>query len=110
VTGWPVSGGELRRIGERINIFKRLFNQREGWRPRDDWLPSRLLTEALPSGVAAGVGLTAHELREMIRGYYDARDLDDEGFVTEATLRALDVLNAPLSGIEPCQATRHGAY
>ena len=110
VTGWPVSGGELRRIGERINILKRLFNQREGWGPQDDWLPSRLLTEALPSGVAAGVGLTAHELREMIQGYYDARDLDQEGFVTEARLRALDVLNAPLSGMEPCQATRHGAY
>jgi len=46
VTGWRVSGGELRRIGERINITKRLFNQREGWRPQDDWLPPRLLTEA----------------------------------------------------------------
>src|SRR6266850_4203204 len=103
VTGWPVSGGELRRIGERINMLKRLFNQREGWRPQDDWLPPRLLTEALPSGVAAGVGLTAHELREMIRGYYDARDLDQKGFVTEARLREL-------SGIEPCPATRHDTY
>ena len=98
VTGWSVSADELRRIGERINIFKRLFNQREGWRPQDDWLPSRLLAEALPSGVAAGVGLTAHELREMIRGYYDARDLDHEGFVTEAKLRELD--------IAPSQPTR----
>jgi aldehyde:ferredoxin oxidoreductase len=109
VTGWRVSDGELRRIGERINIVKRLFNQREGWRPQDDWLPSRLLTEALASGVAAGVSLTAHELREMIRGYYDARELDREGFVTAAKLRELDVLNAS-GGIEPCRATRHGAY
>jgi hypothetical protein len=46
----------------------------------------------------------------MIRGYYDARDLDQEGFVTEAKQLELDALNAPLSGIEPCQATRHGAY
>ena len=109
VTGWRVSDRELRRIGERINILKRLFNQREGWRPQDDWLPSRLLTEALASGVAAGVSLTAHELREMIRGYYDARELDQEGFVTAAKLRELDVLNAS-GGIEPCRATRHGAY
>ena len=109
VTGWRVSDRELRRIGERINILKRLFNQREGWRPQDDWLPSRLLTEALASGVAAGVSLTAHELREMIRGYYDARELDREGFVTAAKLRELDVLNAS-GGIEPCRATRHGAY
>jgi aldehyde:ferredoxin oxidoreductase len=110
VTGWSVSGGELRRVGERINISKRLFNQREGWRPRDDWLPPRLLTEALPSGVAEGVGLTADELREMIRGYYDARDLDQEGFVTEVKLRELNVRNASLSGIGPCRATRHGAF
>jgi aldehyde:ferredoxin oxidoreductase len=110
VTGWRVSAGELNRIGERINIVKRLFNQREGWRPQDDWLPSRLLTEALASGVAAGVGLTANELREMIRGYYDARELDKEGFVTAAKVRELDVLNAASSGMEPCQVTRHGAY
>ena len=104
VTGWPASDRELRRIGERINIVKRLFNQREGWRPEDDWLPSRLLTEALPSGVAEGVGLSASELREMIGGYYEARELDANGFVTEARLGELE------AGIEPCQATRHGAY
>jgi len=104
VTGWPASDRELRRVGERINIVKRLFNQREGWRPEDDWLPSRLLTEALPSGVAEGVGLSASELREMIGGYYEARELDANGFVTEARLGELE------AGIEPCQATRHGAY
>ena len=104
VTGWPASDRELRRIGERINIVKRLFNQREGWRPEDDWLPSRLLTEALPSGVAEGVGLSASELREMIGGYYEARELDANGFVTEARLVELEW------GIEPCQVTRHGAY
>ena len=104
VTGWPASDRELRRIGERINIVKRLFNQREGWRPEDDWLPSRLLTEALPSGVAEGVGLSASELREMIGGYYEARELDANGFVTEARLGELE------AGVEPCQATRHGAY
>jgi aldehyde:ferredoxin oxidoreductase len=95
VTGWRVSDAELRRIGERISIFKRLFNEREGWRTQDDWLPPRLLTEALPSGVAAGVGLTAHELGEMIRGYYAARDLDPAGYVTEAKRRELDLLNGP---------------
>jgi aldehyde:ferredoxin oxidoreductase len=104
VTGWPVSDRELRRVGERINITRRLFNQREGWRPQDDWLPSRLLTEGVPSGVAAGVGLSAAELREMIRGYYEARALDENGFVTDARLRELE------PGIEPCQATRPDAY
>jgi aldehyde:ferredoxin oxidoreductase len=104
VTGWPVSDRELRRVGERINIARRLFNQREGWRPQDDWLPARLLTEGVPSGVAAGVGLSASELREMIRGYYEARALDENGFVTDARLRELG------PGLEPCQATRPDAY
>jgi aldehyde:ferredoxin oxidoreductase len=61
--------------------MKRLFNQREGWQPKDDWLPPRLLSEALPTGVAQGVALTADELKEMIGGYYQARGLDENGFV-----------------------------
>ncbi|MBI2347032.1 MAG: aldehyde ferredoxin oxidoreductase family protein, partial [Deltaproteobacteria bacterium] len=73
VTGWSCSDAELRRVGERINTLKKLFNVREGWQPEDDWLPPRLLGEALPTGVAQGVGLTVSELREMIGGYYQAR-------------------------------------
>ena len=39
VTGWDCSSDELKRIGERIHNLKKLFNQREGWRAEDDWLP-----------------------------------------------------------------------
>jgi aldehyde:ferredoxin oxidoreductase len=89
VTGWDFSATELRRVGERIQMCKRLFNQREGWRPEDDWLPPRLLNEALPTGVARGVALTAGELREMIDGYYQARGLDPNGFVPVEKLEEL---------------------
>jgi aldehyde:ferredoxin oxidoreductase len=89
VTGWDFSATELRRVGERIQVCKRLFNQREGWRPEDDWLPPRLLSEALPTGVAQGVALTAGELREMINGYYQARGLDPNGFVPVEKLKEL---------------------
>lgn len=95
VTGWDYRSVELRRTGERIHTLKKLFNIREGWRPDDDWLPPRLLTDKLPTGVARGVGLTADELREMIRGYYDARDWDDRGFVPDAKLCDLGILPAP---------------
>ncbi len=61
VTGWDYSDAELQRIGERIHTLKKLFNMREGWQPDDDWLPQRLLSEALPTGVAQGVGLSANE-------------------------------------------------
>ena len=89
VTGWPCSAVELRRTGERINTLKKLFNVREGWRPEDDWLPPRLLSEALPTGVAQGVGLTTAELREMIHGYYQAREWDENGSIPEGKLREL---------------------
>ncbi len=91
VTGWPYSAAELRRTGERINTIKKLFNQRQGWQPTDDWLPPRLLTESLATGVAAGVHLTAPELRGMIQGYYKARGWDEQGFVLDTKLQELNL-------------------
>ena len=58
VTGWAYTPAELRRTGERIHTLKKLFNIRERWQPEDDWLPERLLSETLPTGVATGVGLS----------------------------------------------------
>lgn len=91
VTGWNCSGDELRRVGERIHTLKKLFNVREGWRTEDDWLPERLLKEALPTGVARGVSLTTEELREMIQGYYRARGWDETGFVPKEKLTELGI-------------------
>jgi aldehyde:ferredoxin oxidoreductase len=89
ITGWNCSSDELRRTGERIHTLKKLFNIRQGWRPEDDWLPQRLLSETLPTGVARGVGLTPGELREMIHGYYRARGWDQSGFVPQQKLMEL---------------------
>ena len=110
VTGWDCSASELGQIGERIQVTKRLFNQREGWRPQDDWLPPRLLSEALPTGVAQGVALTATELKEMIRGYYETRGLDENGLVPLKKLRELELFKPPADGIKSCQATKHDGY
>jgi aldehyde:ferredoxin oxidoreductase len=79
VTGWDVTGGEMRRTARRIVMAKRVYNIREGWQPADDWLPDRLLNEplSLPSGRVAT--LTADRLRAMIGSYYDMRGLDPEG-------------------------------
>ncbi|MEK6601665.1 MAG: aldehyde ferredoxin oxidoreductase family protein [Candidatus Binatota bacterium] len=91
VTGWPYSHVELRLIGQRIHNLKKLFNVREGWRPEDDWLPPRLLSETLPTGVAQGIGLTAAELKEMIQGYYQARGWDKNGSIPGKKLRELGI-------------------
>lgn len=86
VTGWDYTGAELKRAGERIHNLKKLFNIREGWSSDDDWLPERLLSEALPTGVGAGVGLSPDELRQMICSYYQARGWDDQGYIPESRL------------------------
>jgi aldehyde:ferredoxin oxidoreductase len=89
VTGWPCSSNELRRNGARIHTLKKLFNMREGWQTEDDWLPPRLLAEALPTGVGRGASLTAAELGEMIQSYYQARGWDNQGSVPQEKLREL---------------------
>ena len=89
VTGWDTGGAELRQTARRIVLAKRVFNLREGWRPRDDWLPERLLSE--PLAVASGrvAALSPERLRDMIDGYYAARGLDGEGRPDQASLADL---------------------
>ena len=89
VTGWDVTGLELRATARRIVLAKRVYNIREGWRPADDWLPDRLLNEplTLPSGRVAT--LTAGRLRAMIDSYYKKRGLDPEGRPDPAALAGL---------------------
>jgi aldehyde:ferredoxin oxidoreductase len=89
VTGLDYTPGELRRAGERIHTVKKLFNMRERWKPEDDWLPERLLTDRL--GTGGEVGLSRDELREMIRGYYRARGWDEDGHVPESKFRELGI-------------------
>ena len=89
VTGWDYTGDELRRTAERIHTLKRWYNQREGWRPEDDGLPPRVLTESLATGVARGTRLTREELQGMIRDYYVARQWNEDGRVPEAKLTEL---------------------
>jgi aldehyde:ferredoxin oxidoreductase len=91
VTGWNYTADELRTTGERIHTVKKLFNIREHWQPSDDWLPARLLSEPLATGVARGTRLQPDELRAMIQGYYRVRRWDDAGFVPPSRLDALSI-------------------
>jgi aldehyde:ferredoxin oxidoreductase len=93
ITGWDMSPGELKQAGERIHNLKKLFNIREGWSRQDDALPPRTLQEALPTGIAAGVGLTQEELNYMIAGYYRARGWNEDGSVPDAKLAELGLLD-----------------
>jgi aldehyde:ferredoxin oxidoreductase len=89
VTGWDVDGAELRRTARRIVLAKRAFNIREGWRPEDDWLPERLLSEPLQLSSGRVATLTPQRLRWMIDAYYAARGLDGQGRPDPADLAGL---------------------
>ena len=79
VTGWDVTADELRATAQRIVLAKRAYNLREGWRPEDDWLPERFLSEELTVRSGRTAALTPERLRSMISGYYAARGLDAQG-------------------------------
>ncbi len=88
LTGWDVTGDEIRRVGERIVNLERLFNAREGITRRDDTLPRRFLDEPLPdSNPSAGAVV---ELAPMLDEYYRARGWDvATGLPTPGKLREL---------------------
>ena len=91
ITGWDMSADDLRLAGERINNLKKQFNIREGWRRADDTLPPRVFQEALPTGVAAGVGLDKQDLDMMIQGYYRARGWRKDGTIPMGKLHELEL-------------------
>ena len=79
VTGWDVTGDELRATAQRIVLAKRAYNLREGWQPEDDWLPERFLAEELTVGSGRTAALTPARLRSMVDAYWAARGLDAQG-------------------------------
>ena len=91
ITGWDMSADDLRLAGERINNLKKQFNIREGWQRSDDTLPPRVFQEALPTGVAAGVGLDKQDLDMMIQGYYRARGWRKDGTIPMGKLHELEL-------------------
>jgi aldehyde:ferredoxin oxidoreductase len=85
VTGWDVTGDELRGTARRIVLAKRLFNLREGWTRAEDWLPERFLGESLELKSGRAAALTPERLEGMINAYYTRRGLDPEGRPLPAT-------------------------
>ena len=89
VTGWNVTGAELRTTARRIAIARRLLNQREGWTRAEDNLPARLLSNAPDTPDAEG--LPAARLESMIAAYYRLRGLSTEGLVQPETIASLEL-------------------
>lgn len=104
ITGWDMTADELRLAGERVNNLKKAFNIREGWAREHDTLPQRVFDETLPTGVAAGVGLSREDLDMMVQGYYRARGWNEDGTIPEGKMGELglgDVVQSERIGFEP---------
>jgi aldehyde:ferredoxin oxidoreductase len=91
VTGWDITGDELRQTATRIVNAKKLFNVREGWTAAEDTLPKRMLSERLPAGNGSTAALPAERLHEMIAAYYCERGWDSDGRVPDSLIQSLDL-------------------
>ena len=91
VTGWDVTGDELRSTARRIVLAKRLYNLREGWSRVEDWLPQRFLAEPLELASGREAALTPERLTGMIDAYYAGRGLDEAGRPLPTTRVELDL-------------------
>lgn len=92
VTGWDVTGEELRQAGARIVTMKRVYNQECGASRGDDTLPQRLLAEPVRTGAAAGASLPSSEFEALLDAYYVLRRWTPAGTVPP------DVVTAVLAG------------
>jgi aldehyde:ferredoxin oxidoreductase len=89
VTGWDMSAAELRSAARRIIDAKKAYNIAAGWRPEDDTLPERFLSEGLPDGASQGAVIPRERLQRMIRSYNRARGWTEDGYVPESALQEL---------------------
>jgi aldehyde:ferredoxin oxidoreductase len=80
-TGENMDKAALQALAARVTDNARRFNLREGLRETDDWLPKRLLTEALPDGRC----MKAQDLRTLVDDYYRLRGWSDSGQLPAAT-------------------------
>jgi aldehyde:ferredoxin oxidoreductase len=71
VTGWDVTGDELRETARRIVAAKREFNLRAGWTPAEDTLPDRFLSTPLPNDPEAA--LSRERLDALVAEYHRQR-------------------------------------
>jgi aldehyde:ferredoxin oxidoreductase len=71
VTGWNVTGAELRETARRIVGAKREFNQRAGWTLAEDTLPDRFFATPLPNDPEAS--LSRERLDALVAEYHRQR-------------------------------------
>ena len=77
ITGWNTSLYELMELGERTTTMARMFNVREGFGPKDDYLPDRLF-EPLEEGTPREKRIAPKDFSDVLRCYYGAMGWDPQ--------------------------------
>lgn len=84
VTGFDVDRHEFDRIGRRVAVLTRAFNNREGFDRSHDTLPARVTRQG-------DRPVTDTELDAMLDEYYSAAGFTEEGLVPESLLVELGI-------------------
>lgn len=90
VTGWEVTAFELMKVSERAINLARIFNLREGFTERDDWLPLRFF-EPKTSGKLSDTSVDRQKLQKAKQTYYNMTGWNEEGAPTRGKLEELDI-------------------
>ncbi|NMC07573.1 MAG: aldehyde:ferredoxin oxidoreductase, partial [Candidatus Lokiarchaeota archaeon] len=89
VTGIPLNGKQMNKIGERIVNLSKCFNIREGWKRDDDTMPERFFSEPQTKGPAKGVVIDRKGFETCKDAYYKLRGWDEKGIPTKEKLKDL---------------------
>jgi aldehyde:ferredoxin oxidoreductase len=90
VTGWNTTAFELMKVVERGNTLTRIFNNREGFTEKDDWLPPRFF-QPKASGTLSKTSVNPYELQNAKLTYYDMMGWTEQGIPKLSTLEELDI-------------------
>ena len=91
VTGWNTTAFELMKVVERGNTLARIFNLREGFTEKDDWLPPRFF-KPKTSGALNQTSVNPEDLQNAKLVYYEMMGWTKQGIPTKTKL---DELNIP---------------
>ena len=90
VTGWNTTAFELMTIVERGNTLARIFNLREGFTEKDDWLPPRFF-KPKTSGALNETSVNPEDLQKAKVLYYDMMGWTEQGVPKQSRLEELDI-------------------
>jgi aldehyde:ferredoxin oxidoreductase len=95
VIGSNYTSKDLILTTEVIETLIRRINIKEGFNSKDDFLPKRILEEALPDGPAAGKIIGEENFMKMKSEYYSYRGWDNNGVPTQEIIEKYEYDSEP---------------